>query len=166
MNDETHSLIGTQRTVRAIRKVASDEARSAIAASKQLATVATVAPSNATLSAALVSGTAYTALTVTALGVAIASGANVVLVSGSNTQTFVASAAAAVGATSISVNSLAANYAYPVVTLVDPTTFTVIVDGSTVAVAAHHLTSYTPTVSDRVLCEIYARQIVVLGTFV
>lgn len=88
MNDETHSLIGTQRTVRVIRKVASDEARSAIAASKQLATVTTTSP------------------------------------------------------------------------------FTVTVDGSTVAVAAHHLTSYTPTVSDRVLCEIYARQIVVLGTFV
>lgn len=77
-------------------------------------------PTFCTLSAALVSGTAYTALTVTPLTTAIASGANVVLVSGANTQTFVASAAAAVGATSIAVTSLAANFAYPVGTIVNP----------------------------------------------
>ena len=68
----------------------------------------------ASLTTALVSGTAYTTLDVTALTIAISSGENVVLVSGSNTQTYVASADAAVGATTISVNSLAANFAYPV----------------------------------------------------
>ena len=88
MQDDTHALIGTQRTVRAIRKVAADEALSAIAGSKQLATVHATSP------------------------------------------------------------------------------FTIILDGSTVAVAAHHLSSYTPTISDRVLVDIYAKQFVVLGTFV
>lgn len=44
MNESTHPLIANQRTVRAIRKVAADEAKSAIAASKQLATVTTAKP--------------------------------------------------------------------------------------------------------------------------
>ena len=78
--------------------------------------------SNATLTTALVSGTAYTSLSVTALTTAIASGADVILQSGTNNQTFVASAAVAAGATSIPVDSLAANFAYPVGTLIDPAT--------------------------------------------
>src|SRR5487761_187561 len=41
--------------------------------------------------------------------------------------------------------------------------FTVIVDGSSKAVAAHHLNSYTPFVGDRVAVEIFGRQIIVLG---
>lgn len=49
------------------------------------------------------------------------------------------------------------------VTVASPLTVTV--DGTTVAVAAHHLNSYTPTAGDRVACEIYGRQILVLGTF-
>ena len=81
--------------------------------------VRVTAVGNATLTSALTSGTAYTALAVTALLNAINSGDNVVLVSGTNTQTFVASAAAAIGATSISVTSLAANYSYPIGTVVD-----------------------------------------------
>jgi hypothetical protein len=76
----------------------------------------------ATLTTALVSGTAYTSLAVTALGTAVASGDSILLTSGANTQTFTASAAAAVGATAISVTSLAANFAYPVGTLVQDAT--------------------------------------------
>lgn len=74
------------------------------------------------LTTALANGTAYTALAVTALDVAVASGDSIKLTSGANTQTFVASAAAAIGAVSISVTSLAANFAYPVGTLVEDIT--------------------------------------------
>lgn len=87
MNETTHALVGTQRLVRAFRKIAASVARSEIANSKRLATVTATSP------------------------------------------------------------------------------FTVTVDGTTVAVAAHHLDSYTPTVNDRVLCEIYARQVFVFGTW-
>jgi hypothetical protein len=87
MNDDTHPLLGTQRTVRAIRKAASDVARSEIASSKKLATVTVASP------------------------------------------------------------------------------LTVTVDGTSVAVAANHLNSYTPTAGDRVLCETFGRQIIVFGTF-
>ena len=80
----------------------------------------TNAASNATLTAALVSGTAYTSLAVTPLTTAIASGANVVLLSGINTQTFVTTSSAAIGATSLAVTSLAANAAYPIGTFIDP----------------------------------------------
>lgn len=72
------------------------------------------APAQSTLSAALVSGTAYTSLAVVALTVAVVSGDNIEVSSGANSQTFVASAAAAVGATAIAVTSLVANFAYPV----------------------------------------------------
>ena len=87
MNETTHSLLGTQRLVRAIRRIAAYVARAEIAQSKMLATVTATSP------------------------------------------------------------------------------LTVTVDGSTVAVAATHLNSYTPAVNDRVACEVYARQILVLGTF-
>lgn len=82
---------------------------------------ALIVGSNATLTAALVSGTPYTALSVVALKVAINTGDVVTLLSGSNSQTATASAPATVGATSISVNSFVANFAYPIGTLVDPT---------------------------------------------
>ena len=75
---------------------------------------------NATLTTALTSGTAYTSLAVTALLGAVAIGDPVYIVSGANTQQFVASVAAAVGATTISVNSLAANFSYPIGASVDP----------------------------------------------
>ena len=74
------------------------------------------------LTTALTSGTAYTTLAVQALDQAVASGDSILLTSGANTQTYTASAAAAVGATSISVTSLAANFSYPVGTLVQDTT--------------------------------------------
>lgn len=88
MNDQTHSLLGTQRLVRAIRKVATSVARSEIATAHQLATVSATSP------------------------------------------------------------------------------FTVTIDGSSTAVAAHYLKSYAPTANDRVVCELYGKQILVLGTFV
>ncbi len=72
----------------------------------------------AQLTTALASGTAYTALAVSALDQAVTSGDSILLTSGANTQTYVASAAAAAGATSISVTSLAANFSYPIGTLV------------------------------------------------
>ena len=87
MNENTHALVGTQRLVRSIRKIAAYVARSEIAASKPLATVTATSP------------------------------------------------------------------------------FTVTIDGTTTAVAAHHLNSYTPAANDRVVCEMYGRQILVLGTF-
>ena len=77
---------------------------------------------SAQLTTALVSGTAYTSLAVTALSQAVASGDSILLTSGASTQTFVTSATAAVGATSLAVTSLAANAAYPVGTTVQDTT--------------------------------------------
>ena len=71
-----------------------------------------------TLTTALTSGNAYTSLAVAALPDAVPSGASVVLTSGANTQTYTLSAAAAVGATTLSVTSLTANFAYPVGTTV------------------------------------------------
>jgi hypothetical protein len=52
-------------------------------------------------------------LPVTSLGQAVTSGDSIVLTSGANTQTFVASANALAGATSISVTSQTPNFAYP-----------------------------------------------------
>lgn len=59
-----------------------------------------------------------TSLAVTALTEPIASGANVVLTSGANTFTFVTSAPAALGATTIAVTSATPNFAYPIGTTV------------------------------------------------
>ncbi len=74
------------------------------------------------LTTALTSGTAYTTLAVQALDQAVASGDSILLTSGANTQTYVASASAAVGATSISVTSQNANFSYPIGTTVQDTT--------------------------------------------
>ena len=82
---------------------------------------APVVGENATLTTALTRNTAYTALAVTALKVAIASDDNVTLLFGPNSQVAVASAPAALGATSVSVTSFTANFSYPIGTLVDPT---------------------------------------------
>lgn len=68
----------------------------------------------ATLSAALTNGSPYTSLTVTALPAALSSGQSVTLASGNNTQVVTLSANAGIGATSISVTSFNANFAYPV----------------------------------------------------
>jgi hypothetical protein len=68
-----------------------------------------------TLTTALVSGTAYTSLAVTATASVVTSGDPIVVTSaGSHIQTFTASAGAAPGATSISVTSLVANFSYPI----------------------------------------------------
>ena len=76
----------------------------------------------ATLTTALTNGqTAVTSLAVTALSNPIANGGNVVTTNGSSTQTWVASAAAAAGATSISVTSATSNAAYPIGSTVGPT---------------------------------------------
>ena len=77
-----------------------------------------------TLTAALTSGTAYTTLDVTALSAPVLSGDSIVLTSGANTQTYTASAYAAPGATSISVNCLSANFSYPIGTTVADITST------------------------------------------
>jgi hypothetical protein len=69
---------------------------------------------NTTLTTALTNGAATTTLPVSALSGSIASGASVVISSGTHTQTFVASAAASANATSISVTSQNANFAYPI----------------------------------------------------
>jgi hypothetical protein len=73
---------------------------------------------SSTLSASVTSGTAYTSLAVDALPAALASGASVTLVDGTDTQIFVTSASVASGATSIPVTSQDANYSYPVGTTV------------------------------------------------
>ena len=75
-------------------------------------------PVNATLNGALTSGNAVTALTVTPLEGTVTSGDSIVVSFGTHTQTFTASAAASGGATSISVTSLAANFSYPIGTIV------------------------------------------------
>jgi hypothetical protein len=66
------------------------------------------------LTAALVSTTAYTSLAVQALTDNLNAGESVLLVSGANTQTATLSAPAAVGATSLSINSITANFSYPI----------------------------------------------------
>jgi hypothetical protein len=72
-----------------------------------------VAPISVTLSSALSTGGAITSLPVAALNGNVKSGESIVVSSGSNTQTFTASANAYIGATSISVNSVTPNFAYP-----------------------------------------------------
>jgi len=76
---------------------------------------------NATLNGALISGNAVTSLTVTALEGTVTSGDSIVVNYGTHTQTVVANAAASGGATSISVTSLAANFSYPIGTVVSDT---------------------------------------------
>lgn len=79
-----------------------------------LISVSNTGASSTTLSSALATSGAITSLPVAALTVAIPSGQSIVVTSGSNTQTFVSSAAAAVGATAIAVISATPNFAYPI----------------------------------------------------
>ncbi|HVC87419.1 MAG TPA: hypothetical protein VNC40_08340 [Gaiellaceae bacterium] len=84
-----------------------------------------VSLASATLTTALVSGNAVTSLAVTAIaGIAVQTGDSIIVTSGANTQTFVASAPAALGATSISVTSQNANFSYPIGSLVTGDTST------------------------------------------
>lgn len=76
---------------------------------------------NATLNGALTSGVAATTLTVTPLEGNVTTGDSIVLSYGTHTQTYVASGAAAGGATSIPVTSQVANFSYPLSTTVTDT---------------------------------------------
>jgi hypothetical protein len=76
---------------------------------------------NATLNAGLTNAVAVTSLTVTPLEGSVTTGDSIFVSNGTHTQTFVASAPAAGGATTISVTSLAANFSYPVGTTVTDT---------------------------------------------
>lgn len=73
---------------------------------------------SATLGTALTSSSNYTSLTVSALPAAMLAGASVLLVSGANTQTTTLTADAASGATTLTVASFTANFAYPTSTSV------------------------------------------------
>jgi hypothetical protein len=75
-----------------------------------------------TLTTALSASSATTSLKVTAILQAVTSGDTIQVVSGSNTQTFVASATASAGATTINVTSKVAGFAYPVGTDVNDQT--------------------------------------------
>jgi subtilisin-like proprotein convertase family protein len=82
----------------------------------------------------LVSGNSYNSLQVTPLGISLASGATVTLVDGGNTQTLTLSAAAAQGATTLSVNGFTANASYDSATSVQAavsTLSTALVNGTT-----------------------------------
>lgn len=70
-----------------------------------------VAFAPSTLTSALVAGTSYTSLAVTALSAAVVAGDVIQVGVGDTAMEFVASAGASAGATSVSVNSLAAAYA-------------------------------------------------------
>lgn len=87
----------------------------------------------ANLTTALTTTPNTTSLAVNSLPYPVSSGDSIVVTSGSNTQAFVASAAAAAGAGSVSVDSQAANFAYPV--------------GSTVEDSAWFGPTASPTVS-------------------
>jgi hypothetical protein len=81
----------------------------------------TIQEVSATLSSALSTGAPITSLPTTALSSAVSNGDSIVLTSGTNTQTFVASASALVNATSISVTSQTPNFAYPTTSAVTDT---------------------------------------------
>jgi hypothetical protein len=99
-----------------------------ISATEANSDVSSPTGNNSTLTTALVSGTAYTSLTVAALVAAIPSGTTVDLYTPatSHSQQFVTSAAAVVGATTVDITSAAANAAYPA------TTSLLVTDGSSV----------------------------------
>jgi hypothetical protein len=76
---------------------------------------------NSALSGALTNAVAVTSLPIAALDGAVTSGDSIVVSYGTHTQTFLANAVAAPGATAISVTSLAANFSYPIGTTVTDT---------------------------------------------
>lgn len=113
------------------------------------------AATNTTLSDMLIQGASYSLLTVNPLTTEIASGANVVVQFGTYTQTFVAAAAAPVGAIYITVNAQTANYSYPIGSYVDPANLTTTITsvssptlitlGADATITAYGLTyTYTP----------------------
>ncbi|MCU1430829.1 MAG: hypothetical protein JWL83_4829, partial [Actinomycetia bacterium] len=84
-----------------------------------------VAPISVNLTSALTMTGPILSLPVAGLNGNVSSGDSIVVTSGSNTQTFTASASAYIGATAIAVNSLTPNFAYP--------TTSVVTDASTLA---------------------------------
>jgi len=86
-------------------------------------------PTTATLSSTLGTGSPITSLPVAALTGNVKSGDSIVLTEGSNTQTFVASAAAYINDTSIPVSALTPNYAYTSAATVKDTTAFSALDG-------------------------------------
>lgn len=113
------------------------------------------AATNTTLSDMLIQGASYSLLTVNPLTTEIASGANVVVQFGTYTQTFVAAAAAPVGAIYVTVTAQTANYSYPIGSYVDPANLvttitsvsspTLITLGADATITAYGLTyTYTP----------------------
>lgn len=88
-----------------------------------------------TLTTALVAGTPVTALAVSALSVAVPAGALVTVTSGSNTQTFEVTTAAAASATSLTVTSETPNFSYPTASTVTDATASVALGTVTVGTA-------------------------------
>ena len=89
--------------------------------SPEAASGACTAPISVNLSSALTTGGPITSLPVTALNGNVISGDSVLVTSGTNTQTFVASATAYFGATAIAVTSQTPNFAYPTTSTVTNT---------------------------------------------
>lgn len=90
--------------------------------SPEAANGACTAPISVSPSSPLSTGGPILALPVTALNGNVSSGDSIVVKSGSNTQTFTATAAASFGATSIAVTSATPNFAYPITSSVTDTT--------------------------------------------
>lgn len=67
-------------------------------------------------------------------------------------------------ASNVAQSEIAESYTLATVDTTSP--FTVIIDGSSTAVAAHHIGSYSPTIGDRVWCTTPGRQVFCYGTFV
>lgn len=81
-------------------------------------TICNVTPSQTALTTALTTGGAITSMAVAALPAALATNAQITLSTPGQSQTFVVSAPASVGATSVSVNSLTPTFAFPIGTAV------------------------------------------------
>jgi hypothetical protein len=104
-----------------------------------------VAPVSVTLSSALSTGGAITALPVAALNGNVKSGDSVIVTSGSNTQTFTASANAYIGATSIAVTSATPNFAYPITSTVTNSTALSTLNSDTTDTIANFDTGHSST---------------------
>jgi hypothetical protein len=104
-----------------------------------------VAPNSDTLSSGLSTGGAITALPVAALNGNVKSGESIVVTSGSNTQTFTASANAYIGATSISVNSATPNFAYPITSTVTDSSSLASLNSDTTDTIANFDTGHSST---------------------
>jgi hypothetical protein len=104
-----------------------------------------VAPVSVTLSSGLSTGGAITALPVAALNGNVKSGDSVVVTSGSNTQTFTASANAYIGATSISITSATPNFAYPASSTVTNSTALSTLNSDTTDTIANFDTGHSST---------------------